>query len=99
HRAQRFARDRAAMARAQPRTARRHRAHRFALDGDPFISNHKAASWPGLSWQVGFTRLAAVNSAQLGQARVAVPSTSSFDAQKTWMPATSAGMTKQSKMR
>jgi hypothetical protein len=33
------------------------------------------ASWPGLSPQVGFTRLAAPNNAQLGRARVAVPST------------------------
>src|SRR5438132_472394 len=36
-----------------------------------------ALSWPGLSSQVGFTRLATLNDAQLGQARVAVPSTSS----------------------
>ena len=41
----------------------------------------------GLSWQVGFTRLAAVNSARPGQARVAVPSrSSSHQANKTWMP-------------
>jgi acetate---CoA ligase (ADP-forming) len=33
-------------------------------------------SWPGLSAQVGSTRLAAVNNAELGQARVRVPSTS-----------------------
>jgi succinyl-CoA synthetase beta subunit len=34
------------------------------------------SSWPGLSPQVGSTRLAAVNNAELGQARVRVPSTS-----------------------
>src|SRR5205823_3334460 len=36
---------------------------------------------------------AALNRAELGQARVPVPSTSSPEAQKTWMPAPSAGMT------
>jgi alpha-1,2-mannosyltransferase len=35
-------------------------------------------SWPGLSPQVGFTRLAAHNSAEVGQARPPMPSTSSF---------------------
>ncbi len=34
-------------------------------------------SWPGSSSQVGFTRLAQSNSAQLGQAQVAIPSTAS----------------------
>src|SRR5262245_23009574 len=33
-------------------------------------------SWPGLSPQVEFTRLAAVKSAEIGRARVPVPSTS-----------------------
>ena len=36
------------------------------------------ASWPGSSPQVGFTRLAALYSAELGQARVPMPSTSYF---------------------
>jgi len=35
-------------------------------------------SWPGLSPQVGFIRLAAHNSAEVGQARLPMPSTSSF---------------------
>jgi hypothetical protein len=36
----------------------------------------------GLVAQVGFTRLAALNSAELGQARVLVPSTSLLRAEK-----------------
>jgi hypothetical protein len=48
----------------------------------------------GLVPQVGFTRLAALNIAQLGQARVAVPSTSSLEAQKTWMPAAISAFTR-----
>src|SRR5262245_46630848 len=39
-------------------------------------SHPSTPSWPGLSPQVGFTRLAALKNAQLGRARVAVPSTS-----------------------
>ena len=51
-------------------------------------------SWPGLSPQVEFTRLAALNRADLGQARGPMPSTPlTVLAIKTWMPATSAGMT------
>src|SRR6516165_6030240 len=42
-----------------------------------FRSN-PTASWRGLSPQVGFTRPAAILYAQLGQARVTVPSTSFF---------------------
>jgi hypothetical protein len=45
-----------------------------------FRGEGKLPSWPGLSPQVG--RLAALNSAQLGRARVAVPSTSLFEATK-----------------
>jgi hypothetical protein len=52
-------------------------------------------SLPGLTPQVGFTRLAADNTAQLGQARVAVQS---IDLRKDvlrrrWMPGSSPGMT------
>src|SRR5215468_3757305 len=36
----------------------------------------RAPSWPGLSPQVGFSRLAALYDSGLGQARVPVPSTS-----------------------
>src|SRR5262249_36172249 len=56
------------------------------------LSRNFASSSPGLSPQVGFTRLAVLISAELGQARVQVPSTSSLtDSQrrkKTWMPGT-----------
>src|SRR4029453_994258 len=58
-------------------------------------SQHKLRSWPGLSPQVGFPRLAALYSAELGQARLPMPSTSSSEAPKTWMPATSGGMKEQ----
>jgi len=44
------------------------------LNRDAFISNHKLASLPGLTPQVGFTRRAAHDDTQLGQARVAVQS-------------------------
>src|SRR5262245_19394781 len=54
-------------------------------------------SLPGSTPQVGFTRLAADNTAQLGQARVAVQS---IDLRKNflrrrWMPGSSPGMTTQ----
>ena len=42
-------------------------------------------SWPGLSSQVGCCRLVTFPNAELGQARVRMPSTSYFSA-KTWMP-------------
>jgi len=45
--------------------------------GDVF-QDSEISSWPGSSSQVGFTRLAPLNSAELGQARVQVPSTSSL---------------------
>jgi len=44
------------------------------LNRDAFISNHKLVSLPGLTPQVGFTRRAAHDDTQLGQARVAVQS-------------------------
>src|SRR5262249_55429024 len=66
------------------------RAAVWGLERAAFTSNHKLASWPGLSPQVGFIRLAAVNSTELGHARVPLPSTSPLEAQKTWMPAASA---------
>ena len=37
-------------------------------------SHPSAPSWPGLTPQVGFTRLAALNTAELGQARVPMQS-------------------------
>jgi hypothetical protein len=44
-------------------------------------------SWPGLSPQVAFTRLAALNIAELGQARVPMASTSLLDqGRENWMP-------------
>ena len=52
------------------------------------------SSWPGLSPQVRLAGLAALIDAQLGQARVAVPSTSSCGT-KTWMPGTGPGMTEE----
>jgi hypothetical protein len=56
----------------------------------------RKASCPGLSPQVEFTRLAALNAAELGQARVPVASTSCFvDAAKTWMAGPSPAMTER----
>jgi putative ABC transport system substrate-binding protein len=53
-------------------------------------------SCPGLSPQVGFTRLAELNNAQLGQARVAMASTPFFlAAAKTWMAGTSPAKTER----
>ena len=49
--------------------------------------------------QVGFTRLAALDSAQLGRARVAVSSTSSLESQKTWMPGSADKFTKSTNAR
>ncbi len=45
------------------------------------------SSWPGLSSQVGFTRLATLLRAQLGQARVAVPSMSLLRHERRGCPA------------
>src|SRR4029453_2377882 len=45
-------------------------------------SQHKLTSWPGLSPQVGFTRLAALYSAELGQARLPMTSPLSSEAPK-----------------
>jgi putative ABC transport system substrate-binding protein len=56
----------------------------------------RKASCPGLSPQVEFTRLAALNAAELGQARVPVASTSCFvDAANTWMAGPSPAMTER----
>src|SRR5262249_39515101 len=44
------------------------------------LASSPASSWPGLSSQVGSTRLATRNSAELGQARVPMPSTPLFAA-------------------
>ena len=58
------------------------------------------SSWPGLSPQVGYTRLAALNYAQLGQARVALPSTSLVAARsKTWMPGNADKFTQSAQAR
>src|SRR5438067_12872718 len=45
-------------------------------------SHPSAPSWPGLTPQVGFTRLAALNTAEVGQARLPMPSTSSCGSAK-----------------
>jgi len=55
---------------------------------------HSHSSLPGLTPQVGFTRLAALNNAQLGQARVAVQSTifrNKMDARVNGVPADCVG--------
>src|SRR5262249_29098206 len=47
----------------------------------------------------GLPGLRRFKTSELGQARVPVPSTSSPEAKKTWMPAPSAGMTEERVLR
>jgi DNA-directed DNA polymerase III PolC len=45
-------------------------------DARLIVERRIRSSWPGLSSQVGFTRLVAINAAEVGQARLPMPSTS-----------------------
>src|SRR5262249_29472058 len=60
--------------RASPRRAKRTRLQTGTNQSRSATARSLRSSLPGLTPQVGFTRLAADNSAQLGQARVAVQS-------------------------